>query len=134
MKINQNLHACNLQSKWLWGGLNSRSQPYESCALPLSYIAITQTHLSFFKLVGNVYSPKLTKNMMPANQIENELHKYKKIERAIFFADIVLSLIIIFFARTIIKTKFGQASLWFAITLLGIIIILKTFKMLGPKS
>ena len=123
-----------MQSKWLWGGLNSRSQPYESCALPLSYIAITQTHLSFFKLVGNVYSHKLTKNIMLTENVEKELHKYKRVERAIFFADILLSIIIIVFAQKIIKTKFGQASLWFAITLLGIIIILKTFKMLGPKN
>ena len=71
---------------------------------------------------------------MLTNQIEQELHKYKKIEKAIFFADVLLSLIIIFFVQKIIQTPFGQASLWFSITLLGIIVIMKTFKMLGPKS
>ena len=71
---------------------------------------------------------------MLTNQIEQELHKYKKIEKAIFFADVLLSLIIIFFVQKIIQTPFGQASLWFSITLLGIIVIMKTFKMLDPKS
>lgn len=67
-------------------------------------------------------------------QLESELRKYKKAERAIFFIDILISLVIIFFAQKIIKTTFGQAALWMALTLLGIIIILKTFRMIGPKS
>ncbi|MGV8142368.1 MAG: hypothetical protein ACP5NS_01890 [Candidatus Pacearchaeota archaeon] len=71
---------------------------------------------------------------MLKTQIEQELHKYKKIERAIFFADVILSIIIIIFVQRIIQTPFGQAALWFSITLLGIIIIMKTFKMIGPKN
>lgn len=67
-------------------------------------------------------------------ELEHELRKYKKVERAIFFIDILLSIIIIFFSRKIIQTTFGQASLWMALTLLAIIIILRTFKMLGPKN
>ncbi len=67
-------------------------------------------------------------------QLEQELRKYKKAERAIFFIDVLISLVIIFFSRKIIQTTFGQAALWMAITLLGIIIILRTFKMLGPKN
>ena len=68
------------------------------------------------------------------NQFEQELKKYKKAERTIFFLDIFLSLVIILFSQKIIQTTFGQASLWMAITLLGIILILRTFKMLGPKN
>ena len=71
---------------------------------------------------------------MLVRQIEQELHRYKKIERAIFIADILLAIIIIIFVQRIIRTPFGQASLWLSITLLGIIIILKTFKMLGPRN
>ena len=67
-------------------------------------------------------------------QLEHELKKYKKVERAIFFLDVIISLVIIFFSQKIIQTTFGQASLWMAITLLGIIIILRTFRMIGPKS
>ena len=67
-------------------------------------------------------------------QLEQELKKYKKAERAIFFIDIIISVIIIFFSQKIIQTTFGQASLWMALTLLGIIIILRTFKMIGPKN
>lgn len=67
-------------------------------------------------------------------QLEQELKRYKKAELAIFFIDVLISLIIILFSQKIIQTAFGQASLWMAITLLGIIIILRTFKMLGPKN
>ncbi|MEK6846677.1 MAG: hypothetical protein AABY16_00760 [Nanoarchaeota archaeon] len=66
--------------------------------------------------------------------LEQELNRYKKTERTIFFIDVALSLIIVFFSQKIIQTTFGQASLWMALTLLGIIIILRTFKMLGPKD
>ena len=67
-------------------------------------------------------------------QLEQKLKKYKKAERAIFFIDVIISVIIIFFSQKIIQTTFGQASLWMALTLLGIIIILRTFKMIGPKN
>lgn len=68
------------------------------------------------------------------DEIEKELKKYKKIERAIFFTDVTLSLLIIFFSQKIIQTTLGQAALWFSLTLLGIIAIMKIFKMFGPKN
>lgn len=71
---------------------------------------------------------------MFAHELEKELKKYRRADRIIFFLDITLSLMLIFFARKLIDTAFGQATLWFALVMLGIIIILKTFKRIGPKN
>ncbi len=67
-------------------------------------------------------------------QLEQELKKYKKTEKIIFLLDVVISTIIIFFSQKIIRTSLGQAAIWMTLILLGIIIILKTFKILGPKN
>ncbi|MEK6811234.1 MAG: hypothetical protein AABX96_01865 [Nanoarchaeota archaeon] len=71
---------------------------------------------------------------MFTNELEQELKKYKRIERTILYLDIFIALLLIFFSQKLINTTFGQATLWFALTMLGIIAILRTFKMIGPKN
>ena len=68
------------------------------------------------------------------NNLDKELKKYSKVERLVFYLDITLALIIILYSSILIKSKLGQASLWFGITLLGVITLMRALKRWGPKD
>ena len=71
---------------------------------------------------------------MTHNKFSKELSRFTLAEKILFFFDIGLAILIIFFSQKLIQSQFGKASLTFGIVMLGLITVLKVLKIWGPKS
>jgi len=71
--------------------------------------------------------------MEKVGDIVYEVKSYNWITRIIFFLDIFIAILILFFSKNLIETEFGRASLVFGFIMLVVVTLLGILRKLSSK-
>ena len=66
-------------------------------------------------------------------ELVSEIKNYNWATRLIFFLDIIIASLILFFSRNLMKTEFGRASLIFGFIMIVIVTLLGILRKLSSK-
>ena len=72
-------------------------------------------------------------SMEKGENFVSEIKTYSWLTRTIFFLDMVIAILLIFFSRILIKTEFGRASLIFGFMMLVIITLMGILRKFGSN-